>query len=90
MAANTFHVPARAWRKWPDLARGVFNRTFTSIRDAYTVPLAPGAGQMTKRGWRVLAWNAAWLAADAARDTLDAYAARAGVRWEPGDSQEGP
>ncbi len=73
MAANRYKVPQRQWRKWADIARGVFNRHFSEVNGGQHI-LAPGAEKLSKRGWRVLAWNSAWLAADATMDALNRIA----------------
>lgn len=65
---NMHKVPARRWARWSRLARGVFNETYRAIAWNWTL-LAPASLKKlgTFRARRILAFNAAWLAADEAQ-----------------------
>ena len=65
MPRNVYLVPERKWRRWGAVARTVFNQVFHDLTGAWEL-LAPESLQgAPKRGRRMLAWNAAWIAADA-------------------------
>ena len=65
---NLHRVPLRKWRRWSEGARCVFNETYTAIYEGWGT-LAPDSAQgVPRRGRRVIAWNAAWIAADAAAE----------------------
>lgn len=62
---NIYNVPNRAWRKWNQQSRYIFNEVFNQMGDQTVVkhPLAP---VIREELWKTIRWNAAWLAADAA------------------------
>lgn len=65
---NRHRVPKKQWRKWSRLGRHVFNEVFSAMsRNAWAFQ-APSVEKdpPTKRAWKTTAWNAAWIAADAA------------------------
>ena len=65
---NMHRVPLKQWRKWDERERYVFNELYVTLRDSHST-LAPRGFDDVKQGsWGVLAWNAAWVAADAARE----------------------
>lgn len=65
MTSNTYKVPIKQWRKWDDQARFTFNRVYSSIIDNWHI-LAPDSMQPIKPAARkVLAWNIAWVNAEA-------------------------
>jgi hypothetical protein len=63
---NKFKVPQRQWRKWHAGARQVFNELYAVMKDNQHLFLWNGDKPRPKRRWTITAWNAAWLAADAA------------------------
>jgi len=69
---NAHSVPAKQWRKWSDQARRVFNLMYVTMKDSPWICQSPTLerlhkdGLLSDKGWNVTAWNAAWLAADAA------------------------
>ena len=65
--ANIFHVPLRQWRKWGVVGRQVFNEVYSAMSRNQELFLHPQAEKLSKRMWKCTAWNAAWIAADAAR-----------------------
>lgn len=59
---NKYHVPKKKWAKWSRRSRFVFNELF---REMANVDVVAGPGMTsTKALWRVIRWNAAWLAGD--------------------------
>ena len=67
---NKYKVPVKTWRKWSQRARYVFNDLYSSMTNspfAFRTP-ALDKVKLTARQWKVTAWNAAWMAADAVRD----------------------
>lgn len=63
---NKYKVPKRQWRKWSDAARGVFNHLYSSMIQSPWVFQTPMMENVPIQAWRVTAWNASWVAADAA------------------------
>lgn len=70
MARNFYKVPKRKWRKWSDVARGTFNRTYPFVRDSQALFTHPKAEKQKRDHWKTVAWNTAWIAADHADETL--------------------
>lgn len=68
---NIYNVPNRAWRKWNQQSRYIFNEVFNQMGDQ-TVVKHPGAARMADEHWKTIRWNAAWLAADAAWHSVEA------------------
>lgn len=66
-AANPHKVPLRQWRKWDELARGVFNDTFETMVGSQNLFLHPRQDGPRAEYWKTTAWNAAWIAAEAVR-----------------------
>lgn len=65
---NVNRVPKKAWARWSKMARAVFNETYHAVFRGWD-HLAPESLQATKaQARKVLAWNSAWMAADAADD----------------------
>ena len=63
---NLYHVPARKWTKWGPVSRQVFNEVFSTMAQNQWTFLHPHQEKVSKRMWKTTAWNAAWIAADAA------------------------
>jgi hypothetical protein len=65
--ANRHRVPKKAWRRWSEGARHVFNELYAQMRERPDAFQAPAVERMkiAPRSWSVTAWNAAWIAADA-------------------------
>ncbi len=63
---NTFRVPKKQWGKWSALARKVFNEVFATVRDNAPVLFPPGLNRLPAHLVKIIAWNTAWVAADAA------------------------
>lgn len=69
MARNRYKVPKKQWKKWCELSQRVFNRVYAQLKEQGE-QLAPGLHLLSIRQIRVLAWNAAWLAASDTEDSL--------------------
>ena len=66
---NVNDVPARAWRKWNNQARYVFNDLFR-VTECQQTMMHPRACPHTDAQWKTIRWNMAWLAADAVMATV--------------------
>lgn len=71
---NTYRVPKKQWQKWNATARKVFNEVYGTMSKNPWVFLNPST-KTAPPGWKITAWNAAWVAADAVQDRPD--------RWSP-------
>lgn len=67
---NRYNVNQRKWRKWSDVARGVFNLTYSVMKENPLLFRHPNDPVRSKRWAQTTAWNAAWIAADHADETL--------------------
>lgn len=68
--ANLYHVPGKKWRKWSANARGVFNLVYSTMRSNQRLFAHPKAVAVSREHWGTTAWNAAWIAANAANGEL--------------------
>lgn len=66
---NTHGVPQRAWRKWNNQSRYVFNEMWNQFEAMQSIQ-HPGAPEMSEEHWATIRWNAAWLAADTVMETV--------------------
>lgn len=66
MTPNPHKVPVKQWRKWSDETRSMFNELFPSYAEGFMNALLPPSmyQSVSPKQARVLAWNAAWIAAD--------------------------
>lgn len=71
---NKFEVPKRAWKRWSNQARAVFNDTYSVMMDNPQLFLHPQAKRAPAEHWRTTSWNAAWIAAEAAREAARLHA----------------
>lgn len=67
---NKNRVPRSQWRKWPAKARETFNWLYGLMMDSPDLFNHPKAIKMNPAHWKTVAWNTAWLAADAVSDVL--------------------
>lgn len=67
---NKYNVAARKWRNWPDICQRVFNETYESISLNQSIMTHPSAKEQAPEHWDTVAWNGAWLAADACQKAL--------------------
>jgi len=65
---NHFKVPLKQWRKWNAAERKVFNETHDEMLNNQKLFMHPKAAAIPMEHWKTIAWNAAWIAACAARD----------------------
>lgn len=61
---NKYKVPAKQWKKWNHLQKHIFERTYEALSVCGSIIYPPGM-KTTPKQIKVVAWNAAWLAADA-------------------------
>lgn len=67
---NRYKVTQRKWRRWSDVARGVFNRTYSTMKENPSLFRHPKDPVRSNSWGRTTAWNAAWIAADNVDETL--------------------
>jgi hypothetical protein len=65
---NKHNVPKKTWNKWNHVARYVFNQTYGSVLHGSDVLFPPAASALKRPSIKVIAWNTAWVAADAVRE----------------------
>lgn len=65
--ANRYKVSARQWKKWNDQAKLVFNEVYMTMVNNQDLFLHPSQDAPRKDYWKTTAWNAAWMAAEAAQ-----------------------
>ena len=68
MTKNSHKVKLAQWKKWGELRRHVFNETYAALLDQSIINGNPKAKRMPDEHWNVVAWNAAWLAAEKAEE----------------------
>lgn len=68
---NKFGIAPKQWKKWPDLAQRVFNSTYAHMLRSQEMYLHPGADKSREEYWKTTVHNAAWIAADGAKQALD-------------------
>jgi len=78
MASNRYKVPSKAWSKWTDSGRAVFNELYAVMRDQRMFT-HPDAVLQTAAVWRTIRWNAAWIAADTVTALENAVAKHAAI-----------
>jgi len=67
---NSNRVPLRQWRKWSEPARYVFNEVYCFVAYNQELTVHPKQKAIPDEQWVTIAWNAAWIAADAVDDTV--------------------
>lgn len=67
---NTNRVPKSQWRKWSPQARETFDWLYGLMMKSPDLFNHPKAVKMKHAHWKTIAWNTAWLAADAVNDNL--------------------
>ena len=68
---NINKVHRNKWRKWSNLAGQVFNRTYDYILNNQKIMNHPATVDALKpEEWKTVAWNSAWIAADAVDDAI--------------------
>lgn len=66
---NRNRVPTKQWRKWSAKAHDVFNEVYSFAYDNPDLMTHPAAPKPKPLYWKTVAWNAAWIAADAVDKT---------------------
>jgi hypothetical protein len=68
---NKYKVNAKVWKGWGDAGQRVFNRVFADIKRMQRIKCffhpATNERKLGRDEQHTVAWNAAWVAADAAR-----------------------
>ena len=67
---NLSRVPAKAWNAWGETARRTFNRVYDFMMNNQKLMTHPGQPAFKPAHWKTIAWNAAWIAADAVDGSL--------------------
>jgi hypothetical protein len=68
---NRFRVPVKQWAKWRHGgAQHVFNEVYDVVINNQELMSHPKAATLHADHWRTLAWNTAWIAADAVTGAL--------------------
>ena len=67
---NKSRVPKSQWKKWGSDARITFNWLYGLMVNFPDLFNHPKAIKMNQTHWKTVAWNTAWLAADAVHDAL--------------------
>lgn len=66
---NVYKVAKIQWKRWPELAQRVFIEQYAMMMENPNMFLHPKMGRVcdkgTKKMWKTVAWNSAWIAADA-------------------------
>lgn len=70
MTKNVNRVPKKQWMKWSAGARVAFNRSYEFIYYNQDLIIHPKAATASPIQWKTIAWNAAWIAADATDDSI--------------------
>jgi DNA topoisomerase IB len=70
MTKNINRVPKKQWSKWSDRARVIFNRCYGFFMGNQDISNHPKAKKLPPAHWKTVAWNAAWIAADACDNTI--------------------
>lgn len=68
MVTNSVRVPVSQWRKWNESERAVFNSVYYQMAHNQNLFLHPKAKLAVDEHWETTVYNAAWTAADAAKD----------------------
>lgn len=67
---NVNRVPKKQWARWSLTARRVFNEVNGFMLDNQWLMLHPKSPQPNKEHYKTIAWNAAWIAADAVDESV--------------------
>lgn len=67
---NFYKVPKKQWKKWPELCRRVFNKVYADMASCHGIAMHPKTPPMPMKEWNTVAWNVAWIAADACLASL--------------------
>lgn len=70
MIKNENRVPKKQWNEWSEKGRGIFNKTYDFLYYNQALTTHPKTEKIPDSQWKTIAWNAAWIAADACDDTI--------------------
>ena len=70
VSSNKYKVPASQWNKWGAKGRTTFNWLYKLMMESPDLFNHPKAVKMKPAHWKTVAWNTAWLAADAVCDAV--------------------
>lgn len=65
---NTYKVQKKQWEKWDENEQYIFNSLFEMMLNNQSLFKHPGADYLLAEFWTTTAWNAAWMAANFARE----------------------
>jgi hypothetical protein len=68
--SNDYRVPKKTWKRWSKKARRVFNEVYDFAYSNQSLMTHPKQPVMEPYHWKTVAWNAAWVAADAVDKTM--------------------
>lgn len=68
MEENIFKMPKKQWKKWNELERKIFNDLNEFMLNNQAIFSHPDAAIVEDECWGTTAWNAAWTAAEIARE----------------------
>jgi hypothetical protein len=68
VSKNIYKVKPSQWKKWGELRRHVFNETYADLLDQSVINSNPKTKKLDDAHWAIVAWNAAWLAAEKAEE----------------------
>jgi hypothetical protein len=82
MNRNSNKVPQKKWSKWSQRARFVFNEVYGAMSKNAWAFQHPALSKTPPKAahWKTTAWNAAWIAADAA-DSLPVVSTVVDIDW---------
>lgn len=67
---NEFKVPSKQWKRWSEKAKKTFNEIYSfGVGDPSTMA-HPNMPKIKPFYFKTIAWNFAWLAADAVDDSI--------------------
>jgi|GEM_PF-6470441 len=69
---NLHRVPGKQWRKWSEKARVAFNWLYSLMMNNPDLFNHPDSIKQKPAHWKTVAWNSAWLCADAVDEALPA------------------
>lgn len=65
MVSNDHGVTKKQWAKWSCPAQRAFNGVYYAMTESPWLFHHPDADPVPEEHWKTVAWNAAWLAAEA-------------------------
>lgn len=65
---NTYKVSKRQWKKWDENEKYIFNSLYEMMLNNQSLFKYPNADLIPTAFWTTTAWNAAWMAADFAKE----------------------